>query len=77
MGLIHEKKNSGRISRASVPLKSSQCKILSITKKTPGGKKDPISSYTTAKNMPKVTLSSCGLQKKLRLRSCCCGATFL
>jgi hypothetical protein len=40
-------------------------KILSITKKTPGGKKDLISSYSTAKNMPKiakVTLSSCGLE---------------
>jgi hypothetical protein len=52
-------------------------KILSIAK-TSGGKKHVNSSYSTAKNMPKIAemkLSSCGLQKKLR--SCGCRATFL
>jgi hypothetical protein len=42
-------------------------KILSIAK-TSGGKKYVNSSYSTAKNMPKIVemkLSSCRLQKKL------------
>ncbi len=37
-------------------------------------------SDSTAKNMPKIVevkLSHCGLKKKLPLRSCHCGATFL
>jgi hypothetical protein len=36
-------------------------------------KKYPISSYSAAKKLPKIAevkLSSCGLQKKLRLRNC-------
>jgi hypothetical protein len=43
------------------------CKILSIIKKYLVVRKNPISSYSTAKNMLKIAevkLSSCGLQKK-------------
>jgi hypothetical protein len=57
MGLIHGR-NRGQKSRATVPLKSSQ-------RKTPGGKKCLISSYSTAQNMPKIAevkLSSCRLE---------------
>jgi hypothetical protein len=51
-----------------LPFKTSQ------KQKPHGGKKYIyISSYSTAKNVPKIAevkLSSCGLQKKLRLRNC-------
>ncbi len=59
-----------------VPLKSSQ------KQKTPGGKKDLISSYSTAKNMPKIAKVTLKLRTSEKiaiaeLQSCGCGATFL
>jgi hypothetical protein len=68
MGLIHGR-NRGRKSRATVPLKSSQ-------RKTPGGKKCLISSYSTAQTMPKIAkvkLSSCGLEVADLGKNCNCG----
>ncbi len=55
-------------------------KILSITKRKPGGKKISNSKLLHGQKYSEncgSEGSSCGLQKKLRLRSCCCGATFL
>jgi hypothetical protein len=67
LGLIHEKQKPKILCYCPF-------KILSITKKTPGGKKDLISSYSMAKNMPKIAevmLSSCEL-KDFR-KNCDCG----
>ncbi len=68
MVLIHGR-NRGWRSRATVPLKSSQ-------RKTPGGKKCLISSYSAAQTMPKIAevkLSSCGLEVADLGKSCDCG----